>query len=149
MLRMLGMTEIQTQSVVYQSRVSLKLGSKTTIEEPRKPALSPPLTYYKLLLSIPRMSIQKIQQINECPSGSCPFRRPEQPGFSILLSLWSSAFNFFGILIFFNGIGKGTRCIPFNKMGLHSSGTLGCITPWCREMRKLEKHRKTPPSTCC
>ena len=73
---------------------------------------------------------------------------PEKPGFSILLSL-SPAFTFLGILIFFNGMGKGTRCIPFNKMGLNSSGTLGCITPLCREIRKAEKQCKTPPSTCC
>ncbi len=66
------------------------------------------------------------------PPGKKKTMSPPGLSFSTALSsspLRSLAFNFLGILTFFNGPGKGMRFVPLKRIGLHSSGTLGCITP--------------------
>ena len=70
----------------------------------------------------------------------------EEPLFiSLSSSRWASLpFNFLGILIFFNGDGKGMRCVPLKRIGLHSSGTLGCITPRKVDMAQYGQMNRFP-----
>ena len=71
------------------------------------------------------------------------------PSFCInFWSRWASlSFNFLGILIFFNGDGKGMRCVPLKRIGLHSSGTLGCITPRKVDMAQYGQMNSLPQVT--